>query len=83
MDFKDTQCGAKIMSKEVIEKHFKKKFWLNGCLMLKYLWEWGIYMVSKETKKMVCEKPLNRWVHMDGSKLSFRDSLKLFSKLVK
>jgi hypothetical protein len=24
MDFKDTQCGAKIMHKEIVEKRFRK-----------------------------------------------------------
>jgi hypothetical protein len=66
------------MSKEVIEKHFKKN-------LTKWLFDVEIFMRMRniyglEKQKMVCEKPLNRWVHMDGSKLSFRDSLKLFSK---
>jgi hypothetical protein len=31
----------------------------------------------EKAKTLLCEKPLNRWVHMDGSKLSFRDSFKI------
>ncbi|CAN1548400.1 CitB Response regulator containing a CheY-like receiver domain and an HTH DNA-binding domain [Flavobacteriaceae bacterium] len=81
MDFKDTQCGAKIMSKEVVEKTFQKKF------LTKWLFDVEIFMRMKkiygkeETKKMVCEKPLNRWVHMDGSKLSFKDSFKIIFQI--
>ena len=81
MDFKDTQCGAKIMSKEVIEKTFQKKF------LTKWLFDVEIFMRMRNiyglegTKKMVCEKPLNRWVHMDGSKLSFKDSFKIIFQI--
>ncbi|MBP6754725.1 MAG: glycosyltransferase [Bacteroidia bacterium] len=81
MDFKDTQCGAKIMSKEIIEKTFQNKF------LTKWLFDVEIFMRMKkiygdeETKKLVCEKPLNRWVHMDGSKLSFKDSFKIIFQI--
>jgi CheY-like chemotaxis protein len=81
MDFKDTQCGAKIMNKEIVEKTFGKKF------LTKWLFDVEIFMRMKkiygdeEAKKLVCEKPLNRWVHMEGSKLSFRDSFKIIGQL--
>lgn len=77
MEFNDTQCGAKIMSKDVIEKTFQTKF------LTKWLFDVEIFMRMKkiygdeETKKMVCEQPLKRWIHADGSKLSFKDSLKI------
>jgi CheY-like chemotaxis protein len=81
MDFKDTQCGAKIMNKEIVEKTFGKKF------LTKWLFDVEIFMRMKkiygdeEAKKLVCEKPLNRWVHMEASKLSFRDSFKIIGQL--
>ncbi|SDX03689.1 glycosyltransferase [Flavobacterium degerlachei] len=77
MDFNDTQCGAKIMSKDVIENTFQEKF------LTKWLFDVEIFMRMKkiygdeETKKLVCEQPLKRWIHADGSKLSFKDSLKI------
>ncbi|OCB78465.1 glycosyltransferase [Flavobacterium crassostreae] len=77
MEFNDTQCGAKIMSKEVIENTFQTKF------LTKWLFDVEIFMRMKkiygdqETKKIVCEVPLKRWIHADGSKLSFKDSLKI------
>jgi hypothetical protein len=36
----------------------------------------------KKTKEMVCEQPLKRWIHADGSKLSMKDSVKIFGQLV-
>jgi hypothetical protein len=53
MDFKDTQCGAKIMSKEVIEKHFKKKFltkWLFDVEI--FMRMRNIYGLSRKLKKV-------------------------------
>ncbi|MDQ5928252.1 MAG: hypothetical protein QG594_26 [Bacteroidota bacterium] len=77
MDFNDTQCGAKIMTKDVVVKTFQTKF------LTKWLFDVEIFMRMKaiygneQTKAMVCEQPLKRWVHVDGSKLSFKDSLKI------
>lgn len=81
MNFKDTQCGAKIMTKEIIEKTFQKKF------LTKWLFDVEIFMRMKkvygniEAQSLICEKPLNRWVHMDGSKLSFKDSFKIMGQI--
>ncbi len=81
MDFKDTQCGAKIMTKEIVEKTFQKKF------LTKWLFDVEIFMRMRNSygletaKSFICEKPLNRWIHMDGSKLSFKDSFKILGQI--
>lgn len=81
MDFKDTQCGAKIMTKEIVEKTFQKKF------LTKWLFDVEIFMRMKKVygsdkaKNFICEKPLNRWMHVDGSKLSFKDSVKIVGQI--
>lgn len=81
MEIKDTQCGAKIMTKEVIEKTFQEKF------ITKWLFDVEIFMRmkkiygSKETQEFILEKPLNRWIHADGSKLSFKDSIKIVGQI--
>lgn len=36
---------------------------------------------SEEVKTMICEQPLKRWVHEDGSKLSMSDSFKILGQL--
>ncbi len=81
MEINDTQCGAKIMTKEVIEKTFQEKF------ITKWLFDVEIFMRmkkvygSKETQEFILEKPLNRWIHADGSKLSFKDSIKIIGQI--
>ena len=32
-------------------------------------------------KHVLCEKPLKRWIHADGSKLSMKDSIKIMGQL--
>jgi CheY-like chemotaxis protein len=82
MDFKDTQCGAKIMTIDVIEDTFQTKF------LTRWLFDVEIFMRMRKkyglekAKTLFCEKPLNRWVHKDGSKVSYKDSFKILSQIV-
>lgn len=81
MPFKDTQCGAKVMDKEIATLMFKKKF------ITKWLFDVEIFMRmrkhygKKNAKKYICEQPLRRWIHMDDSKLSMKDSVKIIGQL--
>ena len=81
MDFKDTQCGAKIMTKDVVEDTFQTKFLTN------WLFDVEIFMRMRQkyglekAKTLLCEKPLNRWVDTDGSKLSVKHSFKMLGQL--
>jgi CheY-like chemotaxis protein len=81
MDFKDTQCGAKIFHKDVIETSFKDKFvtqWIFDVEIFKRITlKYGL----ANAKKMLCEQPLKRWIHADGSKLSMKDSVKIIGQL--
>lgn len=81
MEINDTQCGAKIMTKEIIEKTFNEKF------ITKWIFDVEIFIRmkkkygSKKTQELILEKPLNRWIHADGSKLSIKDSIKIIGQL--
>ncbi|EDP96723.1 response regulator [Kordia algicida OT-1] len=81
MNFKDTQCGAKIFHKDVIHLAFDKKF------ITKWLFDVEIFMRMRKhfgldaARAMMCEKPLKRWIHADGSKLSMKDSIKIIGQL--
>ena len=81
MSFKDTQCGAKIFHKDVINIAFKKKFvtqWIFDVEIFKRISQ---YYGLKSAKAMLCEQPLKKWIHTDGSKLSMKDSIKIIFKL--
>ena len=81
MDFNDTQCGAKIFHKDVINISFSERF------ITKWLFDVEIFLRMRKhyklpkAKEMMCEMPLTRWVHMDGSKLSMKDSIKIIGQL--
>lgn len=81
MPFKDTQCGAKIMDREIASTMFNKKF------ITKWLFDVAIFMRMRkhygknDAKRMICEQPLKRWIHADGSKLSMKDSVKIVGQL--
>ncbi|WP_425236469.1 response regulator [Ulvibacterium sp.] len=81
MPFKDTQCGAKIMDREIAATVFRKKF------ITKWLFDVEIFMRMRkfygreQAKQLICEQPLKRWIHADGSKLSMKDSIKIVGQL--
>ena len=81
MDFKDTQCGAKIFHKDVINIAFGKKFVTQWIFDVEIFRRMTQYFGLKKTKTMLCEQPLKRWIHADGSKLSMKDSIKIVGQL--
>ncbi|ALJ06490.1 transcriptional regulator [Pseudalgibacter alginicilyticus] len=81
MDFKDTQCGAKIFRKDVIEIAFAEKFVTQWIFDVEIFKRMSQYFGLKQAKAMLCEQPLKRWIHADGSKLSMKDSVKIVAQL--
>ena len=81
MDFKDTQCGAKIFSKDVIHIAFNKKYITRWLFDVEIFLRMRKHFGLSKAKQFICEKPLKRWVHVDDSKLSMSDSLKILGQL--
>jgi CheY-like chemotaxis protein/glycosyltransferase involved in cell wall biosynthesis len=81
MNFKDTQCGAKIFRKEVIGIAFNKKFVTQWIFDVEIFKRMTLCFGLKSAKSMLCEQPLKRWIHTDGSKLSIKDSVKIIGQL--
>jgi len=81
MDFKDTQCGAKIFSKDVIELSFREKFVTQWIFDVEIFKRMTLYFGTETAKTYICEQPLKRWIHADGSKLSMKDSVKIVGQL--
>jgi CheY-like chemotaxis protein/glycosyltransferase involved in cell wall biosynthesis len=81
MDFKDTQCGAKIFHKDVIDIAFRKKFVTQWIFDVEIFKRMTIHFGLKKAKTLLCEQPLKRWIHADGSKLSMKDSVKIVMQL--
>ncbi|MFI1743389.1 response regulator [Thalassobellus sediminis] len=81
MNFKDTQCGAKIFHKDVIGIAFNQKFVTQWIFDVEIFKRMTLHFGLKKAKAMLCEQPLKRWVHADGSKLSMKDSIKIMGQL--
>jgi len=81
MPFKDTQCGAKIMDRDIANNMFNNKFitrWLFDVeIFIRMRKKYG----KKQVQDLICEQPLKRWIHADGSKLSMKDSVKIVGQL--
>ena len=82
MDFKDTQCGAKIFRKDVIDIAFNKPFVTQWIFDVEIFKRMTLHYGIQDARKFLCEKPLKRWIHADGSKLSMKDSIKIMMQLV-
>ena len=82
MNFKDTQCGAKVFHKDMIELLFEERF------VSKWLFDVELFVRMKKhftvakAKELICEQPLKRWEHVDGSKISMKDALQIFYQLL-
>lgn len=78
----DTQCGAKVMSCEVAHL-FKERFistWLFDVEVLaRYRNYYGLNLALSE----ILEIPVNSWLEKDGSKLKFKDMLRVPYELIK
>ncbi|QXP73688.1 response regulator [Tenacibaculum sp. HL-MS23] len=83
MDFNDTQCGAKIFKKDIIEISFGKKFITQWIFDVEIFRRITLHFGLKRAKEILCEQPLKRWIHADGSKLSMKDSVKIIGQLGK
>ncbi|MDV7186816.1 response regulator [Lutibacter sp. TH_r2] len=81
MDFKDTQCGAKIFHKDVIDIAFSNQFLTKWLFDVEIFIRIRKYFGLQKAKEILCEKPLKRWIHADGSKLSMKDSIKIIGQL--
>ncbi|MEP5340828.1 MAG: response regulator [Algibacter sp.] len=81
MNFKDTQCGAKIFHKDVIQVAFSKKFVTKWIFDVEIFKRMTVRFGIEKAKSYICEQPLKRWIHADGSKLSMKDSIKIVGQL--
>ncbi len=81
MSFNDTQCGAKIMDKDIAQHMFKDKFITRWIFDVEIFMRMRKHYGKKKAISYICEQPLKRWIHADGSKLSMRDSVQIVGQL--
>ncbi|MCP9763845.1 response regulator [Lacihabitans soyangensis] len=81
MEFQDTQCGAKIMTRDVAENLFNQPFYTRWIFDVEIFLRMKKHFGADKVQSLISEQPLKRWVHEDGSKLSMKDSFKIIGQL--
>lgn len=82
LPIEDTQCGAKVFKRNIIPVAYDQAF------LTRWLFDVEIFLRLKKhfgaTRIMNCmyEQPLDRWVHVDDSKLGMKDALQIPYKLM-
>jgi len=75
----DTQCGAKVFRREIAEKIFAEPFvskWIFDVELL-------IRMDYRQDHHNLFEYPLRKWVDVAGSKITFKDTLRIPLEILK
>jgi len=83
MPFNDTQCGAKIMDRDIVPMLFTKPFITKWIFDVEIFIRMRKHYGKSKVLQLICEQPLKRWIHADGSKLSMKDSVKIVGQLAK
>ncbi len=81
MPFKDTQCGAKVFTRQAANHVFSKKFLISWIFDVAIFLRINSKYGKDKVQQYLCEQPLKIWVHEDGSKLSMKDSIKIVYQL--
>jgi len=69
----DTQCGAKLFSKQIAEETFKDKFRSQWFFDVELFARLILNRGYKETMSIIYEHPLQQWENQSGSKISLSD----------
>ncbi|MFD2826106.1 dolichyl-phosphate beta-glucosyltransferase [Leeuwenhoekiella polynyae] len=83
LPIQDTQCGAKVFKKELIPVIYAKSFLSKWLFDVELFIRLKKYMGGKtQVMQVIHEQALNRWVHVDDSKLGLKDSLEIPLRLM-
>ncbi len=83
LKIQDTQCGAKVFDRNLIPALFSQEFKTRWLFDVEILLRLKKEVTVKRFRQLFLEKPLTRWVHMDGSKLGMKDALSIPASLIK
>ena len=69
------------MRRDIVNEVFKDKFITRWIFDVEIFKRMGKMYGVKNAISMICEQPLKKWIHVDGSKLSMKDSVKIVGQL--
>ncbi|MDJ1504334.1 glycosyltransferase [Xanthocytophaga agilis] len=73
MPFYDTQCGAKVFTRNLAEFCFSKPFVSKWLFDVEIFLRMKIHYGAANVQQLIYEYPLQRWIHADGSKIGLKD----------
>ncbi len=79
----DTQCGAKLFTRELAEKVFEEPFRTQWCFDLEIMCRSREILGEENVHRQVYEMPLTQWIHQEGSKVKFRHAPMIAVELLK
>ncbi len=78
----DTQCGAKILSRELIDIAFDKSFLSPWLFDIEIFARLICHFGRSETAAMLLEVPLRQWIEMGDSRIKMKDLLRVPFQLI-
>lgn len=75
LKIEDTQCGAKVFHRSLVPLAYGHSFYTRWLFDVEILMRLKMHFGKNNFQQMFIEQPLQKWVHMDDSKLGLRDSV--------
>jgi len=82
LPIEDTQCGAKVFRTTLVPILFNKRFFSRWLFDVEMFLRMKKHFGKAIILHKIYEQPLQRWVHMEDSKLGIKDSLKIPYRLL-
>jgi dolichyl-phosphate beta-glucosyltransferase len=81
MPIRDTQCGAKVFTKNIVPILYQDAFLSRWLFDVELFLRLKKYLGKNNIMNKITEQPLMRWVHVEDSKLSTKDAIIIPIKL--
>ena len=77
LPIRDTQCGAKVFSKNIVPVVYGEAFQSRWLFDVEIFLRLKKFLGKNAVMNHIFEQPLMRWVHVEDSKLGIKDSIKI------
>ncbi len=74
LPIKDTQCGAKVFKKSIIENVYSQRFISRWLFDIEIFLRLKKHIGIKDLLNCISEEPLDSWIDVEGSKITLKDS---------
>jgi len=82
LPIEDTQCGAKVFRAALVPVLFKRNFFSRWLFDIEMFLRMKKHYGNAIILNKIYEQPLQRWVHMEDSKLGVKDALEIPYRLL-